>query len=53
MLAIIIFVSVAIAVLTRAWLKKQTDQHPRSPRPQLSLLHACCCFPSGEEKLVS
>lgn len=33
MLAIIIFVSVAIAVLTRAWLKKQTDQHPRSPPP--------------------
>lgn len=44
-LAIIIFVTVAIAVVTKALLKKQTSQ--QNP-PQLALLHACCCFPSDE-----
>lgn len=45
-LAIRIFVTVAIAVLTRGFcLKKPANQqHPA----QLRLLRACCCFPSGE-----
>lgn len=41
----IIFVTVAIAVLTRALLQKQTDQQYPT---ELLLLQTCCCFPSGQ-----